>query len=107
MSLSDEEFRNQYKPLQVSAHYADAVTQEQKVIFALAQIGEGTVADVIIELGKLEMGTLDSHLKIATKPILLSLYEQGHLTGGDHDGKLFFNLSKITRENGGSVNPSV
>ncbi len=36
MSLTDEEFREEYKPLQVPAHYAEAFTQKQKVIFALA-----------------------------------------------------------------------
>jgi hypothetical protein len=105
MSLTDEEFREEYKPLQVPAHYAEAITQKQKVIFALAQIGSGTAGDVIVQLEKLEAGKLDNHLKTATKHILVSLFEQGHITGGDHDGGLHFNLSKITSENSGSVDP--
>jgi hypothetical protein len=39
MTLTDEE----YKPLQVLAHYDTADTQENKMIFSLAQLGEGTV----------------------------------------------------------------
>lgn len=105
MSLTDEEFRDEYQPLQVPAHYAEAITQKQKVIFALAQIGSGTAGDVIVQLEKLEAGKLDNHLKTATKHILVALFEQGHITGGDHDGGLHFNLSKITSENSGSVDP--
>ena len=105
MSLTDEEFREEYKPLQVPAHYTEAYTQKQKVIFALAQIGSGTAGDVIAQLEKLEAGKLDGHLKTATKHILVSLFEHGHINGGDHDGGLYFNLSKITSANSGSVNP--
>jgi hypothetical protein len=105
MSMTDEEFREEYKPLQVPAHYAEAISQKQKVIFALAQIGSGTAGDVIVQLERLEAGKLDGHLKTATKHILVSLFEQGHITGGDNDGGLHFNLSKITSENSGSVDP--
>lgn len=105
MRITDEEFREEYKPLQVPAHYAQALTQKQKVIFALAQIGSGTAGDVIAKLEKLEAGKMDGHLKTATKHILISLFEQGHITGGDHDGAQRFNLSKITSENSGSVDP--
>ena len=105
MVLTDDEFREAYKPLQVPAHYAEALTQKQKVIFALAQIGSGTAGDVIAQMEKLEAGKMDGHLKTATKHILISLFEQGHITGGDHDGGLHFNLSKITSENSGSVDP--
>jgi len=105
MALTDEEFREAYKPLQVPAHYTEALTQKQKVIFALAQIGDGTAGDVIAELEKLEEGKLDRHLKTATKHILVSLFEQGHITGGDHGAGMHFNLSKITTENSGSVDP--
>lgn len=105
MSLTDEEFHEEYKPLQVPAHYAEAITQKQKVIFALAQIGSGTAGDVIVQLEKLEAGKLDNHLKTATKHLLISLFKQGHITGSDHDGGLHFNLSKITSENSGIVDP--
>ncbi|MFD2145828.1 hypothetical protein [Mucilaginibacter antarcticus] len=41
MIQSDEDFREEFKPLHVPAHFLEVDTQENKIIFALAQSGEG------------------------------------------------------------------
>lgn len=46
MSLTDEEFREQHKPLHVPAAYNEAHSVMDKVIFALADIGAGTAEEV-------------------------------------------------------------
>jgi hypothetical protein len=57
--MNDEEFREAYKPLYVPAHYNAADTLQNKMIFALAELGEGTAEEVTIELEKLEPGIAD------------------------------------------------
>jgi len=57
--MTDEEFREKYKPLQVPAHYDAADTLQNKMIFALAEIYDGTAQEVIAELEKRESGIAD------------------------------------------------
>lgn len=40
--MDDAAFREQFKPVHVPAHFDDAENLQDKVIFALAEIGEGT-----------------------------------------------------------------
>ncbi|MDB5131246.1 MAG: hypothetical protein JWR02_995 [Mucilaginibacter sp.] len=56
MNLTDEEFREEYKPLAVPAHFDASDTQQNKMIFALAEIGEGSAEDVLTEMERLEPG---------------------------------------------------
>ena len=107
MSLTDEEFREEYKPLHVPGHFDQADTQENKIVFALAHIGEGTVTDVINELERLEPGITDEQLKAITKQVLTHLYDKGMLKGSDQYGHMYYSLSKITHANDGAVDPDL
>ena len=107
MALTDEEFREEYKPLQIPAHYDAADTQENKIIYALAQLGEGTVTDVIAKLEILEPGITDEQLTAITKHVLTHLYDKGLLKGTDEHGAMRYNLSKITQANDGAVDPDL
>lgn len=107
MSLTDEEFREEYKPLHVPGHFDKADTQENKIIFALAHIGEGTAADVINELERLEPGITDEQLTAITKQVLTHLYDKGLLKGTDQHGDMHYSLSKVTRANNGGVDPDL
>jgi predicted transcriptional regulator len=107
MVLSDEEFREAYKPLQVPAHFDPADSQENKIIYALAQLGECTADTVIGELEKLESDIADKQFIAFTKTALSGLYDKGHLTGHEKDGTIYYNLHKITQANGGGVNPDL
>jgi len=107
MTMTDEEFREEYKPIHVPAHYDAADTEENKIIYALAQLGNGTVTDVIDQLEKLEPGIVDVQLTAMTKTVLLNLYDKGLVTGAEFNGIMHYNLSKITKANDGSVNTAI
>lgn len=106
MTLTDEEFREEYKPLHVPAHYDTADTLQNKMIFALAEIGDGTAEDVIAELEKLEPGVGDEQNRAFVKTTLASLFDHGHLTGSEKKGHMNYNLSKITQANDGKTEPN-
>ena len=105
MELSDEEFREEYKPLEIPHAYHAGDTQENKIIFALAELGEGTVTEVIAKLEELEPGLKDEQLVAITKQALTGLYDKGLLKGVDKAGVMHYNLSKITEPNEGEVDP--
>jgi hypothetical protein len=107
MILTDEEFREEYKPLQVPSHYDEADTTQNKMIFALAEIGDGTAEDVIAELEKLEPGITDQQNRVFVNITLASLYDHGHLTGSEKNGQMHYNLSKITQANDGATDPDL
>jgi hypothetical protein len=100
MSISDEDFREEYKPLHIPAHFKDAVSEQDKVVFALAQIGEGTAAEVTNELS-------DNGAAINAKPTLNHLFDKGLIKGEEVNGKMTYNLSKITHANDGAVDPDL
>ncbi|MGN6181401.1 MAG: hypothetical protein ACTHNW_19615 [Mucilaginibacter sp.] len=101
--LTDEEFREEYKPIQVPAHYDQADTQLNKMIFALAQLGEGTDVEVLKKLDKLEPGFKTEQSRAFVSATLKELYDKGHLTGSEHEGVMHYNLSKITTPNSGAA----
>ncbi|HWZ16040.1 MAG TPA: hypothetical protein VNW95_12450 [Mucilaginibacter sp.] len=105
MSLTDEEFREEYKPLQVPPHFDAADTQQNKMIFALAEIGEGSAHDVIAQMEKLEPGVTGEQLSALVHETLRRLYEKGLLTGSEKNGVMRYNLHKITQPNTGKTNP--
>ncbi len=107
MTLTDEEFREEYKPLQVPAHFYAADSQENKMIFALAQIGEGSADDVIAELKKLEGTPVNEQQEILVRAHLENLYNKGLLNGSEGGGIMQYDLSKITEANSGAINPGL
>lgn len=107
MTQSDEDFREEYKPLQIPAAYQTGDTQENKILYALAQLGQGTAANVIDKLEELEPGIIDEQLTAITPQVLKHLYEKGLLNGVDLHGEMHYNLSKITHPNAGSIDPKL
>lgn len=107
MIQSDESFRDEYKPLSIPSSYESADTQEGKIIFALAQLGEGSADEVFARLEELQPGSADPQLAAMIEVVLNSLYEKGLIKGVDHNGTMTYNLSKITESNEGEVNPDL
>src|SRR4051812_4828315 len=107
MALSDDDFREEYKPLHIPATYHPDDTQENKVIYALAQLGEATANEVIDKLEELESGVKNEQLIAFTKQVLSNLYDKGLLKGEERNGELHYNLSKITHANDGEVDPDL
>lgn len=100
MSISDEEFREEFKPLHIPAHFKDAITEQDKVVFALAQIGRGTAADVNKQL-------LNNGSNINAEAVLTHFFNKGLIKGEEDNGVMNYNLSKITHGNDGAVNPGL
>ena len=107
MKLSDEEFREEYKPLYIPAHYHEADTQENKVVYALAQLGEGSMTEVMKKLEELEPNVGTGQFTALAKQVLTRLYDKGLIKGEDRQGIMYYNLAKITEPNKGSVNPDL
>ena len=107
MTLSDDSFREAYKPLHVPAHYDINDPEQDRVVFALAQIGIGTVNDVATELAQLESGVDVESFKVLASDVLTNLYELGLLKGSEVNGEMEYNLSKITHANDGAVDPDL
>jgi len=107
MKLTDEEFREEYKPLYIPAHYQQADTQENKIVYALAQLGEGTVADVLDKLEELEPNIHSEQFTALAKQVLARLHDKGLIKGEDRQGQMCYNLGKITEANKGAVNPGL
>lgn len=103
MSLTDEEFRDEYKPLQVPPYFDAADTQQNKTIFALAEIGDGSAEDVIGALEKLEPNIAGEQLKALVHQTLRRLYDKGLLSGSEKNGVMHYNLYKITQPNTGKT----
>lgn len=49
MKLTDEEFREEYHPLQVPARFEKDGTERDQIIFVLAELGEASAAEVTTE----------------------------------------------------------
>lgn len=104
---SDEDFREAFKPLHVPAHYDDAVTLQDKTVFALANINEGTAEDILTELSQLDPSIISDENAETVKEILTHLYKNGLLGGAEHAGVTHYNLHKITRANDGATDPDL
>jgi hypothetical protein len=107
MTLSDDSFREAYKPLHIPAHYDINDPEQDRVLFALAQIGKGTVTDVAAEMAQLETGVDMDSFKVIASDVLTYLYELGLLKGSEVNNEMEYNLSKITHANDGAVDPNL
>jgi len=107
MSLTDEQFRELHKPLAVPSSYDDAKTFVDKVIFALADLGEATAEEVIRHLEELETPAGHKPLIAGPRQLLGQLYDNGQIAATEKDGSPVYNLHKITEANDGAVNPDL
>lgn len=101
MTLSDEEFREEYKPLHIPSHFDQQDTQQNKAIYALARIGHGSVNEVLKELEILQPGFVSEQVAALVEATFANLYNKGLLKGDEHNGEMQYNLSKITEANDG------
>jgi hypothetical protein len=107
MALTDEEFREEYKPLHIPAQFSQADTQENKIVYALAQLGEAPAGAIINKLEELQPGIADEQLSAMTKQVLSNLFKKGLISGTDKQGEMHYNLHKITHANDGTVDPDL
>ena len=103
MSMSDEEFLREYHPLHIPARYNPADSLQDRVLYGLAQVGEGTPEDIGIEIAKLDTSVEPEGFSNTAAEILHHLFDKGLIKGEEKDGVMHYDLSKITHENGGGV----
>ncbi|MGZ3822869.1 MAG: hypothetical protein ACXVB6_19910 [Mucilaginibacter sp.] len=96
MNYSNENFREEFKPLHVPACFNPADSKQDQVIFALAQIGTGSAENVIVELSKYKSD-------VDPVPYLQVLFDKGLIRGEMISGVMHYDLGKISTQNGGEV----
>jgi len=106
MTLSDQDFREEFKPIFIPASYDLSDTLEDRAIFALASLGEANGDEVFEKIREFEPAIKEVTIKFI-KQYLFSLYEKGLLKGNKEGSSIRYNLSKITARNEGTVDPEL
>lgn len=107
MNKADQLFNEEFKPVAPpEAYHAEAGWQD-KVLYALAQLGEGTAPDVAAKLTEYEPKEAPQHLHRQAEQVLQELYSKGLIKGDKQNGEVVYNLSKITQPNGGGTDPDL
>lgn len=88
-----------FEPIHVPYRYNEEDADEQKVIFALGQLGEATAAEAVIKLK--QANAEETITENQAEQILKQLFESGLIKADNRDGKLCYNLSKIVKPNAG------
>ncbi len=88
-----------FEPIHVPYRYNEQDTPEQKVIFALGQLGEATAAEIINKLKQVNADEIVT--EVEAEKILKERYEQGLIKAEKHTEGTSYNLSKIVKPNSG------
>jgi hypothetical protein len=103
MDSPDQSFFEEYKPLHVPHEYKSGACSRENIIFALAQLGEGTASEVATKLSALEPGTNPSVHQKNSEDVLSYLFDKGLIKAVNKNGELSYNLSKIEVQNSGKA----
>jgi len=103
--MNDEQFRELHQPLHVPAHFNPEGKLADNVVFALADIGEGTAADIIKHFNQLHGTPAENEVLEQINELLGFWDKNGLITTNQKNGECYYNLHKITQQNSGSVNP--
>ncbi|RYE36437.1 MAG: hypothetical protein EOP42_03330 [Sphingobacteriaceae bacterium] len=90
------------EPLHVPYRYQEQDSPEQKVIYALGQLGEANPQEIIAKLQK--SNPQETLTETAAETILKNYFDQGLIKGDDEHGSFRYNLSKILKPNTGRTN---
>ena len=107
MALSDQQFREEFKPLQIPPTYPENGSLEDKILFALAACGEAGGTEVSDKLVELEPGLEGEDLSEKVNEYLGKQFDKGLLNGGTRQGEQYYNLNKIIHANKGTVDPDL
>ncbi|MGI4751357.1 MAG: hypothetical protein ACRYFB_12055 [Janthinobacterium lividum] len=91
-----------FEPLHVPYRYQEQDTPEQKVIYALGQLGEANPMEILSKLKK--TNPQETLTEAEAKAILKNYFDQGLIKGDDEHGSFRYNLSKILKPNSGRAN---
>ncbi|MFD0749963.1 hypothetical protein ACFQZS_07410 [Mucilaginibacter calamicampi] len=105
--MTDKEFREEYKPLQVPAHFDKTASIADQTLYALGQLGSATADEVAGELMNLHSDEAGKDLIGGVHLILTEWHTKGLIAATDENGDLHYSLQKITEANDGHVNPDL
>ncbi len=105
MNSHDQSFFKEYHPIHVPHEYNASACVQNNVVYALAQLEEGTAEEVAAKLTALEPGTDPMIHHKNADDILNYLFEKGLIKANNKGGQLAFNLSKIREANSGKADP--
>jgi hypothetical protein len=95
MNPDDAAFTEEFKPLHVPHKYEASLTWQDKVVFALADMNNGTIPEVADKLHELDPSIETKEARKEVEQILIGLYDKGLIKAVDDNGHLRYNLSKI------------
>ena len=107
MNRIDESFKEEFKPLQIPVEYNTENSWEEKSIYALALLEEGTARDVAAKIEELEPSSQKEEAEKHTSEVLKALFDKGLLKGRERNNQTIYNLSKIETPNSGKVDPDL
>lgn len=105
--MTDKEFREEYKPLQVPAHFDAESSIADQTLYALGQLGTATADEVAGKLMELHNDEAGKDLIGGVHNILTEWHSKGLIAVTNEDGGLRYSLQKITEANDGHVNPDL
>jgi hypothetical protein len=105
--MTDKEFREEYKPLQVPAHFDAEADISEQTLYALGQLGSATADEVSTKLKELHNNDAGKDIIAAVHLILTEWHTKGLIAAADENGGLRYSLQKITEANDGHVNPDL
>lgn len=94
------------KILKVPHEFKQDHKKEDKILFALAMVEEGSKEDVYKKLQELS----ESSLNISNQEvdeILTTYYNEGLLKGKSMNNVMYYNLNKMEKPNSGKVDPDL
>jgi len=107
MNKADQNFNEEFKPIAPPDAYHTDGDWQDKVLYVLAQLGEGTAPDVAAKLTEYEPDEAPQALHRHAEQVLMGLYEKGLIKGAEQYGEVSYNLSKITQPNTGGTDPDL
>lgn len=91
-------------PIHVPYRYNEEDTTEQKIIYALGQLGEATAIEISNKLK--ESNAKETISEHEAEQILKQLHDHGLIKAEDKSGEISYNLSKILKPNAGKTDLS-
>ncbi|WP_295772890.1 hypothetical protein [uncultured Mucilaginibacter sp.] len=107
MNKADQSFNEEFKPVAPPESYDASAEWHDKVLYALAQLGQGTAPDVAAKLTEYEPSEAPQTLHRQAEQVLNGLFDKGIIKGTEQDGEVTFSLSKITSPNTGGTDPDL
>ena len=105
--MTDKEFREEYKPLHVPAHFDGRAPIADQTLYALGQLRNGTADEVVNKLKELHSMDAGKDIIASVHSLLTEWHTKGLIAAADENGGLRYSLQKITEANDGHVNPDL